>query len=311
MSYLRRRPKHLVITERHIYHAELESCPACGQPLELCGHYSWCKTVQQLDKVVYVASRPKECRNAACQLYKQPLTSVVAQSVALPHSTYGLDVVAQIGWWREREHLSHDEIYKRLQPQVQLGRRQVDLLYQRYQQLLAAAAQPQIAELAATVQRYGGVLVSVDGLEPQGAQEQLWVVREGLSGQILATAWLPRVNVETLTALLQPVQRWLAQQGWPVLATLSDKQGVLSQALAAVWPAIPHQWCQAHYLRNVADPLYAQDHQLKTDLRRDVRQAMRRSLSAVAAAAAAGGDFSPSGAAARPTDTGDARKSGG
>ena len=304
MTHLRRRPKQLEITERRIYHAELETCPECSEPLVLSKHYSWCKTVQHLDKVVYVASRPKECPNPGCQLYEQRITSVVAQREALPHGTYGLDVVAQIGWWREREYRSFDEIHADLQAHVQIGRRQIDLLYQRYQQLLASAEQPQTAELDAAVQTYGGLLLSVDGLEPEGAQEQLWVVREGLTGQILASGWSPRVNVQTLTALLQPVQQWLAQQQWPLLATLSDKQGVLAQTLAALWPHVPHQWCQAHYLRNVAAPLYAQDHTLKTDLRRDVRKAVRGTLSAVAAEAAPGGEFSPSGVVAGQSGSG-------
>lgn len=297
MSHVRRRPRDFAIAERRIYHAELDTCPECGSTLVLSDHYSWCKTVQHMGQVVYVASRPKECPNPRCRLYRRRYTSVQAQSEALPHSTYGLDVVAQIGWWRDREHRSLQEIHQQLQGQVQICRRQVDLLYQRYQVLLSSAAQPQLAELAAAVQRYGGLLLSVDGVEPQGAQEQLWVVREGLTGQILALGWLPRVNVETLTALLQPVQQWLQQQGWPLLATLSDKQGVLAQTLAALWPDTPHQWCQAHYLRNVADPLYDQDHSLKTQLRHEVRQEIRRSLSEVAADAAAGGDFSPSGVA--------------
>jgi len=61
----------------------------------------------------------------------------------------------------------------------------------------------------------------------------------------------------------------------------------------ATWPDVPHQWCQSHSLRNAAQPVYERDHALKTDLRRDVRQEIRRSLSRVAAASG-GGAFSPS-----------------
>lgn len=292
MSHLRRCPKQLVIEERCIYHAELETCPACGEPLHLSGHYSWRKTIQQLDKVVYVASRPRECRNPACRLHGQRYISAAAQSVALPHSTYGLDVVAQIGWWRDREHLSNDEIYARLHKRVQISRRHVDLLLYQYRLLLASAEQPDVTVLQAAVDTYGGLIISIDGLEPEGGQEQLWVVREVLTGTVLAAAWLPRVNETTLTTLLQPVQAWLVGQQWAVLATLSDKQAALALALAAVWPDCPHQWCQAHYLRNLAQPVYARDLALKTALRQEVRHALRRSLAEVSTAAPEG-DFSP------------------
>jgi hypothetical protein len=292
MTHLRRQPKHLEIEERRIYHAELDSCPGCGGPLDLCGYYDSRKTVQQLDKVVYVASRPKVCRNTECSWVGKPQPAAAAQTVALWYSTYGLDVVAQIGWWRDREHLDSAEIHRRLQARIQIGRREVDLLYHQYQLLLACTEAQQPARVAQVVAEYGGLLLHVDGLEPEGAQEQLWVVRELLSGCVLAAAWLPRVTVATLQQLLTPVKDYLAARAWPVRATLSDKQGVLVEALQTVWPQAPHQWCQSHYLRNAAEPLYAHDLALKTDLRRDVRRSIRRSLSQVAAAAAVG-DFAP------------------
>ena len=59
--------KHLKIEERHIYNPEIDDCPHCGEPLQARRHYQWRKTVQQMDKVVYVASRGKECVNLHCQ----------------------------------------------------------------------------------------------------------------------------------------------------------------------------------------------------------------------------------------------------
>jgi len=115
MAHPRRRPKQLIPQERRIYHAELETCPHCGTPLRLSRHYRWRKTVQTLNGVVYVASRPKECPNPGCPQYGKRYPSAAAHQVALPYSTYGLDVVAQIGWWRDHEHLSDTEIHRRLQ----------------------------------------------------------------------------------------------------------------------------------------------------------------------------------------------------
>lgn len=170
----------------------------------------------------------------------------------------------------------------------------MDLLLQQYRLLLACAEQRSPNRWAQAVAEYGGLLISLDGLEPEGAQEQLWVVREVLPETILAAGWLPRVNTETLGALLAPVKAFLESQGLPVLATLSDKQPPLVGALEAIWPGVPHQWCQAHSLRNLAQPLYERDQALKTALRQEVRQAIRRSLREVAAQTP-GGAFSPSG----------------
>jgi len=78
MAHLRRRPKELVVEERRIYHAEVEGCPECGSPLHLSGHYRCRKTVQHLDRVVYVASRSKECRTESCSLYGKRYPSASA-----------------------------------------------------------------------------------------------------------------------------------------------------------------------------------------------------------------------------------------
>lgn len=294
MAHLRRRPKHLPITARCIYTCELTSCPACGQPLTPCTHYSFTKTVQHLDRVVSVAGRPKQCANPACAAGGVPYPASAAQRHALPKSSYGFDVLAQIGSWHEHEHLNSYQMHARLTPQVQISRREVDLLLSRYLLLRAAAQRRNLAALQQAVARYGGLILSADGLQPEGAQEQLWVVREVLSGSILAVGWLPRVASETVQSLLAPVAAFFAAQHWSLLATVSDKQVPLAAALAALWPEVPHQWCQAHYLRQVAEPLAGQDRALTGDLRAAVRAALGPDVAQVAhAAAQQAGAFSP------------------
>jgi hypothetical protein len=59
---------------------------------------------------------------------------------------------------------------------------------------------------------------------------------------------------------------------WPILAVLSDKQTGLVPAVASVLPTSRHQFCQAHYLRNLAEPLAEADAAFKVELRQTVRQ---------------------------------------
>ena len=132
--------KQLEIQRRHIYNAEIENCPHCGDRLQARLHYQWRKVVQQLDGVVYVASRAKECVNAECSHQGQAYSSAAAQMVTVPECTYGLDVIVQIGWWRDREHLNRGQIHARLAGRgLQISERQVDHLYARYQVLLGCS----------------------------------------------------------------------------------------------------------------------------------------------------------------------------
>lgn len=282
--------KQLEIQRRHIYNAELENCPHCGVRLQGRLHYQWCKVVQQLDGVVYVVSRAKECVNSECSHQGQAYSSAAAQMVTVPECTYGLDVITQIGRWREREHQNRRQIHARLKGRgLQISERQVDHLYARYQVQLGCSERLNRKRLEAVVAERGGLIISLDGLEPEGASEQMWVVREVQTGLTLVVGWLARVNHKTLADLLKPV----VDLSWPIVATVSDKQGSVGKALGEVWPDVPHQWCQSHYLGQISRPIYGRDSALKTELRQTIRQEIRASLGEVLSGAEST-DFSPS-----------------
>ncbi|NIV28159.1 MAG: hypothetical protein GWN58_01230 [Anaerolineae bacterium] len=193
-----------------------------------------------------VASQARECGNPHCEHQGQPYTSVAAQMVAVPGCTYGLDVIAQIGWSREREHLSRVQIHSRLRQRgVQISERQVGYLYARYRALLGCAERLEAERLQDVVGERGGLIIGVDGLERRGVSEELWMVREVQAEVGLVADWLPRVNPEALSALLKPV----AGLGLPVLATVSAKQGCVIRALRELWPTVPHYCCQSPYGR--------------------------------------------------------------
>ena len=270
--------KELEITGRHIYKPESRQCSGCGGAIELQDYYQWRKTVQHLSGAIYVASWGGVCLNPECSQKDDLVKSLVAQSVTVPGCTYGLDVIAQIGWWRDREHLDRVEIHSRLVGGgVQLSERQVDYLYNQYQILLACVGNQDRSRLQEVVDAHGGLKVALDGLAPEGASEQLWVVREVESQITLVVAWLDKVDHETLQTLLRPVE----ELGMPLLATISDKQPCIKKALEKLWPDVPHQWCQPHYLGNLADPVYEEDRKLKTEMRQNIRAEIRESLGEV------------------------------
>ena len=96
-----RTAKNLLPISRHIFHPELLCCPHCGGELKLSNYLTWDKTVQTLGGVLSIASRPSHCVDANCAGFFQRFVSAEAQQIALPGSTYGLDVVVRIGWLRQ------------------------------------------------------------------------------------------------------------------------------------------------------------------------------------------------------------------
>lgn len=261
--------------ERRIFHPELKECPHCGAPLALCGYWRWDKTVQTLEGVISAASRPSRCTDPHCPARENRYVSAEGAALSLPESTYGLDVVVRVGWLRERRHLSMAEIHEDLEAQgIQITERHVSNLWHSYLALMACAERMDRARLDEAVAQHGGLILAIDGLQPEGGEEQLWFVRELFTGLTLHAVWLPTVDEATFKRFLAPV----VALGYPVLAVISDKEKGLPEAVSATWPGVPHQYCQAHYLKNVADPLYTQDRHLKTQMAKEIRREVRRTL---------------------------------
>jgi hypothetical protein len=264
-----RTPKRLYAQQRLIYQPELLTCPHCGDLLVMCNYLAWNKTVQTLDGVLSVASRPGCCRHATCAGSRMRLLSAEGQGIALPGSTYGYDVLVRIGWRRQEYRATYREIHAELASQVRISESHVGYLYQQaYLPLLACHERQHRAHLAQIATQQGGLIVALDGLAPQGGEPQIWFIRELSSGLTLRSGWLCQQDQAPFEAFLTP----LTHLEWPILAVVSDKQTGLVPAVATVLPHSRYQFCQAHYLRNLAEPLAEVDAAFKVELRQTVRE---------------------------------------
>src|SRR6266436_2028382 len=264
-----RTPKGLYAYERIIYHPELLTCPHCGELLVMYNHLAWDKIVQTLAGALSVASRPGRCPRATCAGFAMRLHSAQGQRMAPSGSTYSYEVLVRIGWWRQEHHATYREIHMELASQVRISESHVRYLYQQfYLPLLACHERQHRDHLAQIAQQQGGLIVALDGLAPQGGEPQIWFIRELTSGLTLRSGWLCQQDQPTFEAFLEP----LKHLEWPILAVLSDKQTGLVPAVATVLPHSRYQFCQAHYLRNLAEPLAEADTAFKGELRKAVRE---------------------------------------
>jgi len=261
--------KPLYAQRRLIYQPEWPTCPHCGEVLVMCNYLAWNKTIQTLDEVLSVASRPGRCPDETCPGSQMRLLSAEAQSIAAPGSTYGYDVLVRIGWLRYQARATYSEIHRQLAAQVRISESHIRYLYQHfYLPLLACHERQHRDQLAQIAGSQGGLMIALDGLAPQGGEPQIWFVRELTSGLTLRSGWLAQQDQTTFEAFLRP----LKELEWPILAVLSDKQTGLMPAIRTVLPNSRYQFCQAHYLRNLAEPLADTDAAFKVDLRKAVRQ---------------------------------------
>jgi len=262
-----RTPREVYSKKAILYSCELGSCPLCGRPLESL-YVSGSKTVQTLSAVLTIAQRPKHCADPDCAGHQTTYRSAQWQQIAPHYCTYGYDVIAQIGWQRQTYRLQFQAIHDDLQMRLQISESEVRYLYHDQYLPLLACHERQHMDHLQQVGEQVGLILTLDGLAPQGGEAQLWVVRELQTGLTLRSGWLSQQDQATLAHFLQPI----ADLDLPVTAVMSDKQRGLVPAVSAVFPQARHAFCQTHYFQNVAKPVADADQAMKVTLRKGVRK---------------------------------------
>ncbi len=125
------------------------------------------------------------------------------------------------------------------------------------------------------VSKNGGIIVSVDGIQPEKGNETVYVVRDALTGRVLAAENVTSSETEVIKALLAPVVALELERKVKVLGTITDAQESELLAVQELWPEVPHQVCQFHVLRDAAQGAYAADKKVKTAMRKQLQPKIR------------------------------------
>src|SRR5213080_3688084 len=246
-----------------------EHCEQCGQPLWVGYHGH--RRVMKLDGLWKLTIVVRRCVQSECPRYHVAYRPEEEGCWALPHGEFGLEVIALIGQWRFREHRSVPEMHRSLlSGGVSITERSVTHLMQRYEELVALRILDH-ERIKMRLQQQGHVILALDGLQPDVGHEVLWVVRDCLSEEILLARPLLSSTQGDLTMLLTEVKEQLEQLEVPVKGVISDGEETIGSAVAFVFPEVPHQLCQFHYLRDATKPLYDADRHAKTELKKHVR----------------------------------------
>jgi hypothetical protein len=225
------------------------------------------KTIQTLNGPLFVAGKSKRCVNPDCLHSGRHYYASRVLLLSLPHSTYGLDVLAFIGWQHEQAHQQLVEIQRELNRRgVWVNERNVGKLYRQFLALLGGLTERKRQRLGAAVEQYGGLVWAIDGLEPEGHGTLLYVLYEVLSETAVGAIQLDHPTAAELVEWLQPYQ----VLPYPVLATLSDGEEAIIAAQRTCWPQARAQRCQSHWLGNLAEPVLKVDTQLREQMRAEL-----------------------------------------
>lgn len=255
-------PESINPTETKVVKPTLKDCPNCAHPL----YFKYAqdrKTVYHLEKVVRVRRDAYSCINPECELNGQP---IVGTREGVKYYQVGFDVIAYVGQQRVKEKKTLEEIQMHLEQDygLTLTPKTVSNWADVFLQLVTNEPHP---ETIKQLRKQPVCIVSVDGVKPRKADMILYVFREVITGHILLARTVKTSDTKTLEQLFRRIKAL----NLPLGGIISDKQRAIVLAAETVFPSIPHQYCQFHYLSNISKDFEEQDLCLRKEIRKKVR----------------------------------------
>jgi hypothetical protein len=226
------------------------SCLICGKPLKISQHRE--RTVTGLEETLWLTMRDKKCTSPECPQPHLRFRSPEESRIVLPNSSFGLDVVLDIGYKRFHEGMSFPRIHSTLMERgFPICPMAVQYQARKYEALVGCQVSSPNSPVFAKLRERGFLLPIIDAVQYGGGEAVVYLIIDGLSG-IPLFGWETRVRGKID---LVPFIGQLKTLDLPIIGMVSDKETGLAPAIAEALPGVPHQFCQRHYLSNVAKPL--------------------------------------------------------
>jgi hypothetical protein len=255
---------------RVVLEVEEEVCATCGQSLHVCDHRR--HRIFTLQGPVELRCKLAHCCDRNCAGRSKTLSPYAEMTMTLRWWLIGWDVFCWMGHRRFSRHWSVPQIRSELLDsyQIPLSADAIEDNLQRYQ-IMLAARQQDAQVMAAAYQGIDGLVLTIDGLQPEKGHETLYVVRELRAKRVWFAEPLLSSAAEEIHRLLRQAKDWAAQLGLPVQLWLSDKQDAFVTGIAAEFAGVPHRYCANHFLRDLAKPMLEADSHAKVQMRSKVR----------------------------------------
>jgi len=263
-----RRAKDNLHVPKRYYRPEQTTCPRCGQVLKRC-YAVGRKYIVFLSGRYFVVSLGYRCPNQKCAWRHRVYASQVARRLTVRGSSFALEVIAQIGYWRFWKRWTVSQIHEVLTQErhLPISEREVLYLMGVFLVLLRCTYHLRLKEQAVYFRRHG-LFLAIDALKPEKGNRALYVVRELKFGLVLNVVSVLSADHNTWEKrVLKPVKAL----GYRVRGLVSDDEKALQLAVTHVFPGVSHQTCQVQCLRDAATPIADADRAFKKALKQAIR----------------------------------------
>jgi hypothetical protein len=270
-----------------IYTALEQLCPDCNRTLPVYQRDP--RRVQGLDEAFWLIRRDKRC-GKDCPGPRPIWYAPRDLRVVLPNRIYGLDVTLYVGERHLRDGVSLAQITRTLNARgLPIDQRHTGRVFRDFV-ALTALARGDDAALCARLRAQGGIVLMCDGVQFDDRSPVLYLVWDAISGQPLFGERKPFRGADDLVPLLERVRK----MDVPVIGVVTDKEKGLVPAVERVFPGVPYQFCQTHFLKNCAKPLQEDLSALGASVRRRAEAVRKVSKELASPAAPVCQDNAPS-----------------
>ena len=225
-------------------------CCFCSSPLRIAQHRE--RHLQTLTQRLAVQTKDRQCSCSGCQNFTLLYRPMEEVRLSLNRCGYGLDVVCMVAEQYIGQNLSLPNIHRLLTEKygIQISQSHVGNLL-RLGLALVHCRDVNSEHLRARLHKQGGIILSADAVNFDESSPAFYVLRDVLSGEVLCSQRLELRGSQELQSLFAAVKAI----NIPVLGIISDKEAAIVDAAKTVFPDVPHQFCQVHFLQNLAKPM--------------------------------------------------------
>jgi hypothetical protein len=189
---------------------------------------------------------------------------------------FSRELVIRIGYRRFWQHQTRAELHEWLTQEMHLSisEREIGYLVLDFLALLSGAQSRKVRQKLSQLK---GLIIGLDGMQPEKGNDCLYIVRELQSSVTLRAETLEESSHDTLSQhLLEPLKGLAAELGLPWIGVVSDAQESIRLAIAQSLSGVPHQVCQVHCLCDAGKLTFDADRAMKKTLKSAIRNYLGR-----------------------------------
>jgi len=253
-----------------ILEVEDRTCPQCQAPRTVESRRV--RRIFTCEGPVRLICQLCHCSNPNCPEHLTTVSPEAELTIAMPYWVLDWELFCWLGHRRFARHWSVSQIRHELKDRfgITLSDDAIEQYVQRYQQMVAAR-QHDADQFRNAYQGVKGLVLSIDGLQPEKGHETLYVVREIGQKRVWFAQSLLSSNTAELKQVFERAKKMADELGVPVQCWVSDKQKAFVSGIAKVFLGVPHRYCHNHFLRDLAKPMLEADSNAKVQMRKRVR----------------------------------------